>query len=204
MPPGTPPDKVLEAVKDFAREEFGLKHRYAMVLHTDEPHPHVHVVVKAVSEHGERLNIRKQTLRNWRREFAYHLRARGVSANATERAVRGESRASTLDGIYRAQQRGESRHLRARAEAAEAQLLVADPRIERAKAELIGTRTEVEQGWRAVRDILRSGGRDELASSISRFVDAMPPPRTALEQAAEELIGERQKELSREPFLQGR
>ena len=35
MPAGTPPNKVLAAVKDFAREEFGAKHRYAMVLHTD-------------------------------------------------------------------------------------------------------------------------------------------------------------------------
>lgn len=41
MPAGTPPRKVLEAVRNLAREEFGLKHRYAMVLHTDEPHPHV-------------------------------------------------------------------------------------------------------------------------------------------------------------------
>jgi hypothetical protein len=75
MPAGTPPDKVLAAVKSFAREEFGLKHRYAMVLHTDEPHPHVHMVVKAMSEQGVRLNIRKSTLREWRREFARHLRA---------------------------------------------------------------------------------------------------------------------------------
>jgi hypothetical protein len=57
MPAGTPPDKVLKAVKNFAREEFALKHRYAMALHTDEPHPHVHVVVKAVSEQGERLAV---------------------------------------------------------------------------------------------------------------------------------------------------
>ncbi|HXR18343.1 MAG TPA: relaxase/mobilization nuclease domain-containing protein [Steroidobacteraceae bacterium] len=47
MPPGTPAKGVLEAVRDFAREEFALKHRYALVLHTDEPHPHVHLVVKA-------------------------------------------------------------------------------------------------------------------------------------------------------------
>jgi hypothetical protein len=33
MPAGTPPKKVLEAVKAFAREEFALTHRYAMVLH---------------------------------------------------------------------------------------------------------------------------------------------------------------------------
>ncbi len=50
--PARRPTKVLAAVHDFARQEFGGKHRYAMVLHTDEPHPHVHVVVKAVSEDG--------------------------------------------------------------------------------------------------------------------------------------------------------
>ena len=91
MPAGTPPVKVLDAVKNFAREEFGLKHRYATVLHTDEPHPHVHMVLKAVSENGERLHIRKATLLEWRHEFARHLRELGVSANATERAVRGST-----------------------------------------------------------------------------------------------------------------
>jgi len=48
MPAGTPPDKVLAAVKNLAREEFGLKHRYAMVLHTDEPHPTCTWFVKAI------------------------------------------------------------------------------------------------------------------------------------------------------------
>jgi len=48
MPRARPP---LAAVRDFAREEFRLKRRYAMVLHTDEPHPHVQVV-KALSEDG--------------------------------------------------------------------------------------------------------------------------------------------------------
>src|SRR6185437_9609983 len=100
MPPGTPPQKVLEAVKNFAREEFALKHRYAMVLHTDEAHPHVHMVIKAMSERGIRLNIRKATLREWRREFARHLRELGVPANATERAVRGRRQSTKLDGIY--------------------------------------------------------------------------------------------------------
>ena len=52
MPPGTPPDKVLGAARNFAREEFWGQHRYAFVLHTDEAHPHVHLVLKAVSERG--------------------------------------------------------------------------------------------------------------------------------------------------------
>lgn len=51
MPPGMPPGKVLGAVRNFAREEFWGQHRYAFTLHTDEAHPHVHIVLKAVSEH---------------------------------------------------------------------------------------------------------------------------------------------------------
>src|SRR5665213_616275 len=92
MPAGTPPTKLLAASREFAREEFALKHRYAMVLHTDQDHPHVHLVVKAVSADGRRLNIRKATLRGWRQQFAAHLRAQGIAANATERAVRGQVR----------------------------------------------------------------------------------------------------------------
>jgi type IV secretory pathway VirD2 relaxase len=70
-------------------------------LHIDEPHPHVHVVVKAVSEESVRLNIRKATLRHWRQAFARHLRAQGIAANATRRAERGKTRTSKLKGIYR-------------------------------------------------------------------------------------------------------
>jgi len=101
MPPGTPPKKVLAAVRNFARKEFALKHRYAMVLHTDEPHPHVHVVMKAISEEGERLNIRKATLREWRKAFARHLRNHGVASKATQRSTRGKAGMSKLKDIYR-------------------------------------------------------------------------------------------------------
>lgn len=187
MPAGTPPDKVLAAVKNFAREEFGLKHRYAMVLHTDDPHPHLHVVVKAISEQGVRLHIRKATLRGWRTEFARHLRALGVAANATDRGVRGESRSTKRDGIYRAEQRGESRHTQARAEAVAADLLKGNLRVEAGKAKLLETRREVERGWRAVSDILVAEGRPELAAQVRRFSGQMPPPWTDRESIAEVL-----------------
>ena len=108
MPPGTPSDKVLQAVRKLALNEWQLKHRYAMVLHTDDDHPHVHVVVKAVSEQGQRLNIKKATLRAWRQQFASNLRELGVAANATERAVRGETKTHRSDGAYRAAQRADS------------------------------------------------------------------------------------------------
>ncbi|MFL6604450.1 MAG: relaxase/mobilization nuclease domain-containing protein [Steroidobacteraceae bacterium] len=80
MPKGTPPDKLHRAVEKFATEKFGAQHRYAMALHTDQGHPHVHVVVRVISERGERLNIHKATLREWRRDFARYLRELGVEA----------------------------------------------------------------------------------------------------------------------------
>lgn len=188
MPPGTPAKGVLEAARNFAREEFALKHRYALVLHTDEPHPHVHLVVKAVSEQGERLNIRKATLREWRREFARHLREQGIAANATERAVRGETRTLKTDGIYRATLRGDSTHTRARAETVASELLNGNLRTEPGKSSLMETRNEVERGWRATNDILLAQGHPELAARVRRFLAHMPPPLTENERLAATLV----------------
>jgi hypothetical protein len=194
MPPGTPPQGVLEAARNFAREQFALKHRYALVLHTDEPHPHVHVVVKAASEQGTRLNIRKPTLREWRREFARHLREQGIAANATERAVRGESRTRMTDKIYRATLRGDSTHTRARVDAVAFEVLKGDLRIEPGKSKLLHTRKEVERGWRATSDLLLSEGQGELAVQVRRFVDQMKPVTTDKERIALNLTG-RSREL---------
>jgi len=66
MRSGTPPDKLLAAVRNFAQQEFADQHRYALALHTDEPHPHVHMVLKAMTEGWEHhLNIRKPAQRQW-------------------------------------------------------------------------------------------------------------------------------------------
>ena len=189
MPAGTPPDKVLSAVQNFAKEEFGLKHRYAMVLHTDEPHPHVHVVVKAVSESGLRLHIRKATLREWRREFARHLREQGIAANATDRAVRGQTKGHKLDGIYRAMRdpSRDSTHMERRVSTVATELLEGDFRVEAGKSKLVETRREIARGWQAISEILTRDGRHELADDVRRFADAMPPPVTEKERIAAEL-----------------
>lgn len=194
MPPGTAPDKVLAAVRNFAREEFWGQHRFAFVLHTDEDHPHVHLVLKAVSEQGVRLSIRKATLRHWRSEFARNLRLIGVSANATDRAVRGESRKALKDGIYRASRRGESNYIRARAEAVASDLLKGSVRVEPGKRTLTETRRCVEGGWRATAaKLTRQGCRD--AANVEQFLNEMPPPWAEREWVAHAL---RQRLPSRE------
>ncbi len=187
MPPGTPAKGVLEAARNFAREEFAFKHRYVLVLHTDEPHPHVHLVVKAVSEQGQRLNIRKATLRFWRQEFARQLRRQGIAANATERAVRGEIRTYKRDGIYRATLRGDSTHSRARCETVASELLKGNLRVEPGMSKLMETRREVERGWRAATDLLITQNEPELAAHVRRFVAQMAPATTEKERLTAEL-----------------
>ena len=187
MPPGTPPESVLGAVRIFAREEFWGRHRYAFVLHTDEAHPHVHLVLKAMSEQGVRLNIKKATLRHWRSEFARRLRLLGVAANATERAVRGETRTPTKDGVYRASLRGDSRFLQARAMTFAEDLKRGDSVPEPGRRKLRETRAAVERGWLAAASYLKHYGHPQLASDVLRFVGQLPPPRTDRERVIAEL-----------------
>jgi predicted RNA-binding protein YlqC (UPF0109 family) len=178
MPPGVPPLKVLSAVRNFAREEFALQHRYAMVLHTDEPHPHVHLVLKATSERGGRLNIRKAALRKWRSEFAWHLRELGVFANATERAVRGEVGKASKDGIYRAGVRSDSTHLRERAQMVSHDASRGGGQVELGNARLVGTQVNVRRGWSVVREALIRDRQSDLAAEVEQFIERMPSPIT--------------------------
>lgn len=88
MPPGTDPETLKEAVRAFARVEL-QPFQYAMALHTDEAHPHVHLTIAARGEDGVRFDPRKNDLALWRESFARELRARGIEAEATPRRARG-------------------------------------------------------------------------------------------------------------------
>lgn len=88
MPPGTPVDGFQNAARHFAGDVFS-NHKYAFALHTDDAHPHVHLIVKVMNEDGVRINPRKRDLQLWREQFAEKLRQEGIEANATSRRARG-------------------------------------------------------------------------------------------------------------------
>src|SRR5690242_15995947 len=109
------------------------------------------MVVKAMGYDGKRLNPRKATLREWRRQFARHLREHGVPANATERAVRGVTKPQKKDGIYRAERRDGSTHWKQRTEAvAHAITPSGEIGAEPGKALLLETRLHVVRGWNRI------------------------------------------------------
>ncbi|HEJ6137347.1 TPA: relaxase/mobilization nuclease domain-containing protein [Pseudomonas aeruginosa] len=205
MPAGTPPEKVLAAARTFARENFALRHRYAMALHTDQTHPHVHLVVKCESEYepGKRLYIRKDTLRRWREQFAELMREQGVAANATPRQVRGQVRRPQRDAIHHrlramrafgqlgAAERSRrtmprpSTFMREKVMAMVKALKGGSSSLEQGKETLQRTRDAVTDDWRSTAQTLRWQGQADLAERVERFVARMPPVQTDAQRRAE-------------------
>ncbi len=91
MPRGTDAQYVLRAAREFAQAELA-DHKYVMVLHDHQANPHVHLSVRAESQHGVRLNPRKADLQRWRETFAEKLRGWGIAAEATRQTGRGQAR----------------------------------------------------------------------------------------------------------------
>jgi hypothetical protein len=161
MPSGTDPNTVLCAAREFAKIELA-DHRYVMVLHDHQAHPHVHLSVKAESKHGKRLNPRKADLQRWRETFAERLRERGIDAEATRQATRGEVR--NRDALWRlkAQGHGRLQSLRPPAKAGHAARL---------------SRQGALDAWKHIALALANSDRKEdrvLARQIVEFVKDMP------------------------------
>ena len=187
MPARTDAQKVLTAARAFARENFALRHRYALALHTDTPHPHVHLTVKAESEEGERLYVRKATLRQWRADFARHLREQGIEANATPRAVRWQRPSHKRDGQFRAEQRGVSTVLRQRVKGIIKDVLSGAKVIEAGRTKLDQTREQMTADWKRSLGVVLAQGQQGLALQIARFIKKMPPVQTDRETLVEQL-----------------
>lgn len=219
MPQGTPPQKVLEAAQFFARENFALNHRYAMVLHdpaTDPKrdktesgkNPHVHLVVKAVSETGERLYIRKDTLQIWREQFAQALRDRGVEANATPAAIRGKGKSSAKTAIHQHQERIEqwrscaqdeqhkpvaSTLLQSRVEQVINELVNGVEPDLPGKEKLKATRQAVMESWIVTENALREAGFPEKADQVVEFIKTLPPVKSDYDVLKDKMLADKNR-----------
>jgi len=188
MPSPTSPDKVLAAAKTFAREKFALNHRYAMVLHTHQQHPHVHLVVKAEGVDGRRLRIDKALLREWRQDFAQMMRDQGIAANATPRAVRGQNQRAPRDAAFRAEQRGRSHAMRRQVESIAREISQTGTIRDSAHGKLLETRKAVVAGWMGIAATLDAQGEIVLAGDVRYFANHLPQVLTDRERLAERFI----------------
>jgi len=169
-----------------------------MVLHTDQPHPHVHLVVKCEHEFelGKRLYIRKDTLRRWREQFAALMREQGVAANATPRQIRGQIRKPFRDAmLHRLRALRTFEQLPSGERAARKPPKTSVFMLLKLKGVLqalrsrrsvldIGkdvmqrTRGAVVADWLATAEVLRRQGQGDLADRVDRFIARMPVVET--------------------------
>ena len=183
MPKGTDALILQKAAREFAKIEFA-EHRYVMVLHTHQAHPHVHLSVKAESKHGERLNPRKADLHRWRETFAERLREWGIDAEATRQAVRGAVR--NYPDLWRKKAALEGRQH--------------EPRPERKVGQAaLASRRNAGQAWANIAAAL--GGSPDpmdkrLALDIERFVTGRTVDRPAVKEQTR-LPQEPQRDIGR-------
>jgi hypothetical protein len=148
---------VLRAAREFAQSEL-RGHKYVMVLHDHQAHPHVHISVRAEANNGTRLNPRKADLHRWREVFAEKLRGYGIDAEATRQATRGVTR--NYDPIWRVKARDAGRQA------------IRRPAMKAGMAAL-SSRQSAATSWRHIASALSvsalAGDRD-LAAAINRHV----------------------------------
>ena len=164
MPAGTNSKKLLGAVQALAARQFA-GHKYVMALHSHQANPHVHLLVRAESDTGARLNPRKADLHAWRMEFAGELRQRGIAAAASRQAARGVVK-NHLD-IWQVKAQGEGRLKNQRPS-------YKDSQVAR------DTRADALRAWSGVARALAQSdnGQDrDLARQVVGFVNITPVRR---------------------------
>lgn len=204
MPKGTDPGGLFSAARRFAGEQLS-NHEYMLVLHTTETdprqpapdHPHVHLIIKAEDRDGQRLYIRKATLRIWREAFAAQLRAHGIEANATPRYMRGVS--------LKAKRRAEYQIIKRGATPTALQKRFADSADDLQRRNTTPKNWEVAMAARrrdVVRELtantakLREEGETALATQVERFAAQLPPldtERHKMQRAIAEQVQERHR-----------
>jgi len=161
MPAGTDSKKLLGAVQALAARQFA-GHKYVMALHTHQANPHVHLLVRAESDLGVRLNPRKADLHQWRMEFAAELRQRGIAAAASRQAARGVVKNYLNIWQVKAQEEG---RLRNHGPSHKDRQVARD------------TRADALRAWSGVASALAQSDKWEdrdLARHVLEFVNTMP------------------------------
>jgi len=186
-PPGTDPEALKKAVREFAEAEFKSQgFEYIWTIHTDKAHPHAHVLIKNRAADGKRLHYSNRELRAMRERFCVIAETYGIDLNATSRAVRGRTkRAKPIERVYQ-EQRG-SQHIYEKYRIEEFVKALKEGR-DLDEPELMKkvrmTRTEILKNAAEYVEELRQTGKPEdltLAASIEKKISEMPPVESAQE-----------------------
>lgn len=184
MPKGTDPEKVRQAARAFAQEQFSGKYPYAMVLHTDKAHPHVHICVRMTPNERQekKLFIRRQTLESYRQHFADKLVERGVEAAATPREYRGVTQKGKKIAVYHAEKAGRSAVAKAKLQEVIKEVKTGIRAPEPWKERIANRRKVVLTHYQNAITELEAEGKHAQAAQVKEYVKKMPPLFTERDQ----------------------
>ena len=187
-PPGTDPEALKKAVRDFTEAEFKSRgFEFIWTIHTDKAHPHAHVLIKNRAADGKRLHYSNRELRAMRERFCVIAEKYGIDLNATSRAVRGKTRRDKpIERVYQ-EKRGSS-HLYEKYRIEELVKALKEGR-DPDEPELLRrcrmTRQEIIKNATEYVEELRQTGKSEdlaLAVAIEKKISEMPPVESAQEE----------------------
>ncbi|MEP9370159.1 relaxase/mobilization nuclease domain-containing protein [Xanthobacter sp. VNH20] len=90
---GTNVEALRRAARSFLQDRFG-DHKFMFGIHVDKEsagHIHVHAVIAAKGESGQKLHPGPETFREWRTAYAQHAQAEGLRIVATSARERASS-----------------------------------------------------------------------------------------------------------------
>ncbi|MCR5876842.1 hypothetical protein LRS10_23420 [Phenylobacterium sp. J426] len=196
-----------DAVRAFARAEFGDTFPYVFAFHQDAKgeQPHIHLSVRALGVNGERLNPRKADLADWRERSHASCGGRGIQAEATPRRSRGITQKPERTAVRKARERfertaqNEPRVLREARREAEA-LAQGGAKPQPWDEQMRRRQAQVRATYQAAAKVLAASAdpRDQaLAKDVKAFVSAMPPPVSRKVALARQIVVERQAARNR-------
>ncbi|MCM2458850.1 relaxase/mobilization nuclease domain-containing protein [Rhizobium sp. CG4] len=180
---GTDPQAVMQAARAVL-EDKAHGHKYAFAHHGDTQHVHVHVMVQAVSDIGERLNFKKADLYEWREAFAEKARENGIAMVATRRQEHAKPRPYTKEhagALKRAQQdTGYSVSSATENRVLDKRSGMIDPETARRDG------SSIAAAWRQTARVMEDAGveprfvanADRFADNVVRFVSKENRPQT--------------------------
>ena len=215
-PKGSDPEAVKATVRELAKETFGSEgFSYVFGMHNksedmpNEPdHPHVHVLIKAVSDSGKRLNLRKEDLRYLRERFAVLAKQHGIDLNATSRAQRGQiKKGITQERLHQEARakanRSFSNHPYTKERISQIQTALETgstiPENE-GKSKAIKTRQNViKNAQRFISELGKSSKPEDvkLAVELNRYIHNLPPLETSQEELLRRIREFRQQQRAK-------
>lgn len=203
VPPGSRPDALREAVRDFAAAQFGPGgHKYLFVQHEDTKHPHIHLAVKAQGR-DRKIHMPKGIVQEWRALFAEKCRSHGIEVAASPRRVRGVGRKGTRKEVIAMRRRGEVPRVdQAAAKAAVDEVSKGTPLPAPWEKEMVERNRIEREAYRIEAARLKATAsqqelgklRDELlkaADDLEAFAKVMPAPQTRHQQMKAEIRRQR-------------